>query len=329
MTLASRRPTTALAVPCDLEAALRHAADLMGARWSAQTRRAYLSDFRHFRSWCDRSGLDAADLFATAAQPIAADVLAAYLAACDLARLSPRTIKRRAAAIAALSRARELPSPTDTIRIKSLLAGLARSRAKGGRSGARPFTISMLQACLPKLSIFERAVMLVGLVGGLRRSEIKALEWGWFEPSADGWVCTMGPTKNHPEGGHVLGLPRSTGNAVDGCPVAALRDHRLEQWRGRPAPRDALVFPVSESTIYELVRRAAGLAGESPDDFSPHSLRSAFLTIASARGVPLPEIMEQTGHRSVDVASRYIKHGLAAQNRAAIEVVASLKPASA
>jgi len=39
--------------------------------------------------------------------------------------------------------------------------------------------------------------------------------------------------------------------------------------------------------------------------FSAHGLRSGFLTEVANRGIPLPEAMEQSRHRSVQQASSY------------------------
>ena len=50
---------------------------------------------------------------------------------------------------------------------------------------------------------------------------------------------------------------------------------------------------------------AASRPGSIPDAFSAHGLRSGFLTEAARRGVPLPEAMRQSQHRSVQQAARY------------------------
>jgi len=47
------------------------------------------------------------------------------------------------------------------------------------------------------------------------------------------------------------------------------------------------------------------LAGFDPGEFSAHGLRSGYLTEAANHGIPMPEAMEQSRHRSVQQASNY------------------------
>ena len=54
-----------------------------------------------------------------------------------------------------------------------------------------------------------------------------------------------------------------------------------------------------------IVKRRCLQAGLDPYAFSAHGLRSGFLTEAARRGVPLPEAMRQSQHRSVQQAARY------------------------
>lgn len=47
------------------------------------------------------------------------------------------------------------------------------------------------------------------------------------------------------------------------------------------------------------------MAGLEPGELSVHGLRSGYLTQAANRREPLPEAMEQSRHRSVQLASSY------------------------
>lgn len=62
------------------------------------------------------------------------------------------------------------------------------------------------------------------------------------------------------------------------------------------------------SAVNAIVKHRAALAGLEPGEFSAHGLRSGYLTEAANRGVPLPEAMEQSRHRSVQQASSYYNH---------------------
>jgi integrase len=59
------------------------------------------------------------------------------------------------------------------------------------------------------------------------------------------------------------------------------------------------------SAINRIVKQRAQMAGLKPEEFSAHGLRSGYLTEAANRGIPLPEAMEQSRHRSVQQASDY------------------------
>jgi integrase len=51
-------------------------------------------------------------------------------------------------------------------------------------------------------------------------------------------------------------------------------------------------------------------------EFSAHGLRSGYLTEAANRGIPLPEAMEQSRHRSVQQASSYYNNATRRSGRA-------------
>lgn len=314
------KPSTGLATDVEIRSILDHLDWLRASSLSPRTRQAYAADLADLERWASRfpQALDALERVADG-HALPPEILAAYLSHCDLAGLAPATIRRRSSAVYRWHRELSLASPTTHDLVRQTLAGVARVRSRGGRTGAAPFTASMARAALPHLNALERAVILVGLVGGLRRSELLALRWGWIERTDHGLALILGGTKNNPEGGHVVGLPRTCGDASRGCPVAALRDLEIERWAGKPPP-DAPIFDVSASTLRRIVRDAAGASGENPDRYSPHSLRAGMCSIAASAGVSLALITEQSGHRSQDVAAGYVRTAIAAANPAAVAV---------
>src|ERR1700676_4109273 len=77
-------------LPAALGPELASAVELAQAEKAASTRKAYGTDFRLFRAWCDAKGVSSL--------PAAAETVAAYLAAeAEMAR--PSTLGRRVAAI--------------------------------------------------------------------------------------------------------------------------------------------------------------------------------------------------------------------------------------
>ncbi len=74
--------------------------------------------------------------------------------------------------------------------------------------------------------------------------------------------------------------------------------------------------PLDPKAINDIVKQRAQMAGLDPREFSAHGLRSGYLTEAADRGIPLPEAMEQSRHRSVQQASEYYNHAHRRSGRA-------------
>ncbi len=70
------------------------------------------------------------------------------------------------------------------------------------------------------------------------------------------------------------------------------------------------------SAINAIVKKRAQMADLEPGKFSAHGLRSGYLTEAANRGIPLPEAMEQSRHRSVQQASDYYNNAKRRSGRA-------------
>lgn len=71
------------------------------------------------------------------------------------------------------------------------------------------------------------------------------------------------------------------------------------------------------SAVNAIVKQRAALAGLDAGELSAHGLRSGYLTEAANRGIPLPEAMEQSRHRSVQQASSYYNYATRRTGRAA------------
>jgi integrase len=67
--------------------------------------------------------------------------------------------------------------------------------------------------------------------------------------------------------------------------------------------------PISDDGINDIVKKRCRQAGLDPTLFSAHGLRSGYLTQAAREGVPLPEAMQQSLHRSVQQAAGYYNDG--------------------
>ncbi|WP_017580144.1 site-specific integrase [Nocardiopsis valliformis] len=206
---------------------------------SPATLRAYRADWTSFSAWClseERTSL-----------PADAVDVAVYLAACaeqrteDGARwaLSPATLKRRAAAIAAVHGAHGLDSPTRAEVVRMTLRGIARTR-KARPHRKAPVVLSTLERLLAVRPAEghpggvarrrDALLLLTGFAGALRRSELAGLSFDDLElridpdSGAPTLVVSLWATKTDQEGraNHRVALPRGRHRAT--CPVCALAD---------------------------------------------------------------------------------------------------------
>ena len=163
--------------------------------------------------------------------------------------------------------------------------------------------------------------------GGRRRSEIAGLrrEQLTVEPPI---VIEDGPPL--PSLAIHLGRTKTSGADHDeivyltGRPVEALNSwitaagietgsvfRKVDRW-GNVSKR-----VLDPKSVNDIVKRRAEMAGLEPGEYTAHGLRSGYLTEAANRGIPLPEAMEQSRHRSVQQASSYYNHAARRSGRAA------------
>jgi hypothetical protein len=130
------------------------------------TRRAYLSDLAEFERW-------------GGAIPASAETVAAYLAARADA-LAVATLVRHLASISKAHEARGLLNPTRSELVRATLRGIKRTRGCAQRQAKallRDDLLLVLDAMGdgPK-DMRDRALLLIGFAGALRRSELVALD---------------------------------------------------------------------------------------------------------------------------------------------------------
>ena len=210
----------------------------LGTSQSANTVRAYRSDWRGWLAWCAAQ--------ARTALPADPLDLAVYLATtADLRKpdgtwlLSPATLERKAAAIAAVHAAAGLPSPTRADVVRLTLRGVR--RARGARpQRKRPVLLHTLADMLAQRpddgwpgGITRRRdllLLLVGFAGALRRTELAGISIDDVRADTDPrtgepvLIVALATTKTDQTGvtGQQVVLPR--GQRPDTCPVCAFAD---------------------------------------------------------------------------------------------------------
>jgi integrase len=271
---------------------------------SENSRRAYESDLREF----ERGG---------GSIPASAETIAEYLAQ-NARTLSVATLVRRLASLSKAHEVRGLPNPIRSALVRATLRGIKRTYGCAQRQ-AKPLLraelIQVLDATGDKpKDLRDRALLLVGFAGALRRSELVGLNRGDVENARQGVILHIRHSKSDQEArGQKIGIPFARGRW---CPVAA-----LEVWLAtsgisegpifRPVDRQGRVHDcrLSGEAVGEIVRERVNAAGLDPSGYSGHSLRAGLVTSASQVGVPTRKIRAQTRHASDAMLARYIRDG--------------------
>ncbi len=274
------------------------------------TLRAYRSDWKHFASWCDGRG--------TSSLPASPETVALYLVALA-ATHRPATITRRLTSIAKVHAAAGEPNPATTqhIVVAETLQGIRRTlgTAQPGKTPLLTADVVKVLAHVPagNMGKRDRALLLIGYTGGLRRSELAASKLEDVEWVEQGAVLTLRRSKTDQEGqGRKVAIPKGAHRST--CPVTALKE-----WIAAAGVTEGPLFreidrhgnvgarALHRDSIGAILKRAVERAGFDPAEFAGHSLRSGFATQAARNGASAFDIMRQTGHRSIATVSRYVR----------------------
>jgi integrase len=183
------------------------------------TRRAYRSDWADFLDWCQHHG--------RTPLPASPETLALYLTDCAKG-LKTSTIQRRIASITqAHAAAGYGESPVRHALVRSVWRGIRRDKgvAPQGKSPTLTADIRVMVDHLPPgkiIGVRDRALLLLGFAGAMRRSELVGLDVADVQETEEGLVVTIRKSKTDQEkAGRKIGVPY--GSHPQTCPVRALR----------------------------------------------------------------------------------------------------------
>jgi len=236
---------------------------------------------------------------------------------------APDTVRRRLANWSTLTKWRghhgAFGSPAVKTAIRLAVRAVPRPRRrKSAKAVTGDVLAKLLATCGGKSArdLRDRAILMLAFAsGGRRRSEVASLRMSQLTNEApivgeDGTMLPslaihLGRTKNSGASqDEVVFLTGRPVNALNAWLNIAQIDsgslfRAIDRWGniGQKA--------LDPKAINDIVKQRAAMAGLDPAEFSAHGLRSGFLTEAAERGIPLPEAMEQSRHRSVQQASSY------------------------
>jgi integrase len=252
---------------------------------------------------------------------------------------APATVRRRLSSWATLHRWRGLDGPfaSPALRAALRLAVRASGRPRG-RKSRRAVTRDILDrltaTCASDRLVDARdlAILMVSFAsGGRRRSEVAGIriEQLHDEPPVP---ADPGDPASAPLPCLSIALGRTKTTTADydgkvwlvGPPVAALREwlERSDVTKGpvfRAIDRWGAVEEraLTPQSVNLILKRRCAASGLDPREFSAHGLRSGYLTEAARQGVPLPEAMQQSQHRSVQQAASYYNEADRSRGKAA------------
>ncbi|URK89514.1 site-specific integrase (plasmid) [Rhizobium sp. RCAM05350] len=248
---------------------------------------------------------------------------------------APATVRRRLANWSTLTKWRGLDGAFASPALKSAIRVAVRAVPRTrGRKSAKAVTGDVLAKLLATCAtdslrdLRDRAILMVAFAsGGRRRSEIAGLrcEQLTVEPPIPIENGTPLPSLAI----HLGRTKTSSGEQDDMVYLTGRPVEALNAWIAAAKIESGSVFraigrwgtvskrAIDPQSVNAILKQRAAMAGLEPGEFSAHGLRSGYLTEAANRGIPLPEAMEQSLHRSVHQASSYYNNATRRSGRAA------------
>jgi len=292
-------------------AALLAAEEYLQLSFAPATQRAYSADWKDFLRFCAEMGF--------VAMPATPKTVAAYLVSIAKRR-SPATVRRRLAAIRLAHRLAREAAPAEDAEVQIALKG---TRRRHGRPVQQAAAIRLtelrrlLSTCTEDTTgRRDRALLLLGFAGALRRSELVALDVTDLTHTMEGLRLRIRRSKTDTAAeGVELGIPR--GRHPLTCPVRA-----VEAWLATLKHRTGPLFRAVHQTgaigrerlhadsvrfILQAHARKAGLPVTGPKRITAHGLRAGFITEAYDRGLRDRDIMQHSRHRDLKTMHGYVR----------------------
>ena len=287
-----------------LSEAQKRARDYARQALSKNTWKAYQCDLDHFTAWGGKI-------------PSTPEKLTEYLST-FAGELAISTLSRR---LASINKAHEMaghPSPTTDQKVRLVMKGIRRAHSSKQKQASPLLRDDLISICSQMTDELkckrDKALLLIGFAGALRRSELVALNIDDIEFLSEGVVLHIRKSKTDQEGrGRKIAIPKAKSQSRI-CPVKALKEWMdilpsSDESVFRSVRKGTYVQPtrLSESAVSVIIKSHVKKIGLDPENYSGHSLRAGFCTSAAMMGLPEWKIMKQSGHKSHNVMMRYIR----------------------
>lgn len=309
------------ALPAQLIEPAQKAHEYTKASKAKNTKRAYRAAWAVFEDWCSRKSIAPLPCTIETVSLFIADVAAdkkyntlnGYLSAISTAHKlagHPTPVRRRDEPLHSIWRG---------IRNKhgAVVTKKAPTLAKHIMRIGKYIDTALVNAnAKDRLTLLrDKAILLIGFTGALRRSEIAAIDISLIKYTDEGIVITLLDTKADKE---KAGVDVPVFSQAHYCPVSAIRS-----WIDAGSIRSGFVFqridrhgnvgdgtkPMTGGSIATIVKNYASAAGLSSATVSGHSLRRGFGTQMGRNGEPMHILMRHGRWRTEAVAREYIAAG--------------------
>ena len=285
------------------------------------TLRAYKSDFRDFSAFCAKHGFNL--------MPTEPKVVSLYLTHLS-ANSKISTIRRRLVSIGVVHKIKGHYLDTKHPVIVENLMGI--KRKKGSiQTGKKPLLINHLKQIINVIDeqkiekikkLRNKTLILIGFGGGFRRTELISIDHEDIDFVQEGVKITVRRSKTDQFGeGMIKGLPYFSNEKY--CPVTNLKNWLiLSKIKSGPIFRRFAKGSIltnhrlTDQTVVLIIKNYLKLAGIENQNFSGHSLRSGFATVAAESGADERSIMAMTGHKTTQMVRRYIREANIFKNNA-------------
>ena len=285
------------------------------------TLRAYKSDFKDFGAFCAKHGFNS--------MPTEPKVVSLYLTHIS-ASSKISTLRRRLVSIGVVHKIKGHYLDTKHPVIIENLMGI--KRKKGSiQIGKKPILINHLKSIINVIDaqktekikkLRNRTLILIGFGGGFRRTELISIDYEDLDFVEEGLKLTLRKSKTDQFGeGLVKGIPYFTNEKY--CPVTSLKNWiNLSKIKTGPIFRRFAKGSIltsnrlTDQSVVLIIKDCLKLAGIENKNFSGHSLRSGFATVAAEAGADERSIMAMTGHKTTQMVRRYIREANIFKNNA-------------
>ena len=285
------------------------------------TLRAYKSDFKDFSAFCAKHEFNC--------MPTDPKIVSLYLThLSSSSKIS--TLRRRLVSIGVVHKLKGHYLDTKHPVIIENLMGI--KRKKGSiQKGKKPLLINHLKQIINVIDekkiekikkLRNRTLILIGFGGGFRRTELISIDYEDLDFVEEGVKITLRRSKTDQFGeGLIKGLPYFTNEKY--CPVTSLKNWiNLSKIKNGPIFRRFAKSSIltkhrlTDQSVALLIKDYLRLAGIENQNFSGHSLRSGFATVAADSGADERSIMAMTGHKTTQMVRRYIREANIFKNNA-------------